>query len=389
MGGGTIGTPDAFKTEVERRIETLGVRTSKLETRADSAAKRLSEQGERLFRLEHPGMPLPEDAAPVAPPADKIAQRIIDAEQRAEKAEGDVRALLAAARDVILEGEHPSNPSIDNWAWQIRNFGEDRRACYRLLERELATVEVLHAQQVALMHVVDHESKCVDPATAMPRAGEMIKTLAATLAGSRDNRRRERAEAASTARQLAAECDRLQNAWAVLAAQATDFSTRLSHAWTALRDAGFRPAANDPQPNLAALIASSLESLRRDAVLATDGLAELKHLRDCLAAVIPYAETRAEDMSDSETENAAPAAAAWRAVTAAKKAIGLGPNDAPTLIGSPDPDPSDVPACGEQPSVEAPAAAEAAEACNCPTAHGPASVLSHDCPVHGRPVAGA
>ena len=346
MGGGTIGTPDAFKTEVERRIETLGVRTSKLETRADSAAKRLSEQGERLFRLEHPGT-LPEDAAPVAQPPDKIAQRIIDAEQRAEKAEGDVRALLAAARDV----------------------------------------EVLHAQQVALMHVVDHESKCVDPATAMPRAGEMIKTLAATLAGSRDNRRRERAEAALTARQLAAECDRLQNAWAVLAAQATDFSTRLSHAWTALRDAGFRPAANDPQPNLAALIASSLESLRRDAVLATDGLAELKHLRDCLAAVIPYAETRAEDMSDSETENAAPAAAAWRAVTAAKKAIGLGPNDAPILIGSPDPDPSDVPACGEQPSVEAPAAAEAAEACNCPTAHGPASVLSHDCPVHGRPVA--
>ena len=31
MGGGTIGTPDAFKTEVERRIEVLEARVARLE----------------------------------------------------------------------------------------------------------------------------------------------------------------------------------------------------------------------------------------------------------------------------------------------------------------------------------------------------------------------
>lgn len=52
----------------------------------------------------------------------------------AEAAEGDVRELIAASTAAIPEAEHPKDPTVSNWAWQIRNLGEDRRACYRARE---------------------------------------------------------------------------------------------------------------------------------------------------------------------------------------------------------------------------------------------------------------
>jgi hypothetical protein len=55
----------------------------------------------------------------------------LEAELSRVKAERD--ELLEAAKAAIPAAEYPRDPTIGNWAWQIRNLGDDRRACYRLL----------------------------------------------------------------------------------------------------------------------------------------------------------------------------------------------------------------------------------------------------------------
>ena len=48
---------------------------------------------------------------------------------------GQVDGLVSAAAYAIPECEHPAQPSPENWAQQIRNLGDDRRAAYKRAER--------------------------------------------------------------------------------------------------------------------------------------------------------------------------------------------------------------------------------------------------------------
>jgi hypothetical protein len=52
----------------------------------------------------------------------------------------DRQVLLDAASSAIPEGEHPKDPTADNWAWQIHALGEDRRAAYK--QRDEARAEL-------------------------------------------------------------------------------------------------------------------------------------------------------------------------------------------------------------------------------------------------------
>jgi hypothetical protein len=48
-----------------------------------------------------------------------------------DKVRGELGELISAAKAAIPDEEHPKDPTSDNWAWQIRALGEDRRAAYR------------------------------------------------------------------------------------------------------------------------------------------------------------------------------------------------------------------------------------------------------------------
>jgi hypothetical protein len=71
-----------------------------------------------------------------APFREPCAQLIADSEARAvEQANAQVESLLSAAKNAIPASEHPAEPTVQNWAWQIRNLGDDRRLVYAERDR--------------------------------------------------------------------------------------------------------------------------------------------------------------------------------------------------------------------------------------------------------------
>ena len=61
----------------------------------------------------------------------QAAKLIADSEAKAvEQANAQVESLLSAAKNAIPASEHPAEPTVENWAWQMRNLGEDRRLVY-------------------------------------------------------------------------------------------------------------------------------------------------------------------------------------------------------------------------------------------------------------------
>lgn len=72
------------------------------------------------------------------------AQLIADSEAKAvEQANAQVESLLSAAKNAIPASEHPAEPTVENWAWQMRNLGEDRRLVYAERDQLRAEVERL------------------------------------------------------------------------------------------------------------------------------------------------------------------------------------------------------------------------------------------------------
>ena len=409
--GSSGGTPAAFKTEIERRVDKLEERVGRLEPKAVPDPRAMPPEIRKYIERQ---------AEVATSTADKIAQRIIDADERADAAVAQAVAQANAAR---------------------ANLVDVRTAWRRDLDKGRAALASMTADRD-------------DLSLRLTLANGDLATVLAALAGAR------------------ADCISIGR-------EATDFSTRLNHVWAALEKQGFRPSTQVPQPDLAAFVMSTIESLRQDAVRATDKLrsahaevssrdAEVKRLRarlaegrkiaeeylaqhaicgeedegmgcpcgDCDAArawlgrpskpgeatsprgsvtaalgVLRYLAAKDCTSRDMHVRAAtcieAKIAKPWCEHCTARSAVvaldasaggttvvranrvpdaGAECSDNPpvgvALAAGPDPDPSDVPACGEQPSVEAPE-------CNCPTAHGPTSVMSHDCPTHGAPLHGA
>ena len=66
-----------------------------------------------------------------APFREPCAQLIADSEARATaQANAQVESLISSAKNAIPASEHPAEPTVENWAWQIRNLGADRRLVY-------------------------------------------------------------------------------------------------------------------------------------------------------------------------------------------------------------------------------------------------------------------
>ncbi len=81
---------------------------------------------------------------------DDGAQLIADSEAKAvEQANAQVESLLWAAKNAIPASEHPAEPTVQNWAWQIRNLGEDRRLVYADRDKLRAEVEHLRESEKA------------------------------------------------------------------------------------------------------------------------------------------------------------------------------------------------------------------------------------------------
>ena len=71
-----------------------------------------------------------------APFREPCAQLIANSEAKAvEQANAHAESLLSAAKNAIPASEHPAEPTVQNWAWQIRNLGDDRRLVYAERDR--------------------------------------------------------------------------------------------------------------------------------------------------------------------------------------------------------------------------------------------------------------
>lgn len=81
--------------------------------------------------IEHTEVELLREKARIS---DAYAARWRCAMRELDKVKGELGELVAAAKSAIPDSEHPADPTPDNWAWQIRVLGEDRRAAYRQRE---------------------------------------------------------------------------------------------------------------------------------------------------------------------------------------------------------------------------------------------------------------
>jgi hypothetical protein len=64
---------------------------------------------------------------------------------------GELNRLVHAARQAVPESKHPASGTVDDWAFQIRALGEDRRACYAQRDRARIDLEVERKKVADLM----------------------------------------------------------------------------------------------------------------------------------------------------------------------------------------------------------------------------------------------
>ena len=115
-----------------------------------------------------------------APFREPCAQLIADSEARAvEQANTYVESLLSAAKNAIPASEHPAEPTVENWAWQIRNLGEDRRLVYADRDKLRAEVkESKERERVAIASWDEERQRAL-------REGERVEKLAGELAAAK------------------------------------------------------------------------------------------------------------------------------------------------------------------------------------------------------------
>ena len=127
-----------------------------------------------LYNLAHDDIFLSE------PSDDKAHQLIADSEAKAvEQANAQVESLLSAAKNAIPASEHPAEPTVENWAWQIRNLGEDRRLVYADRDKLRAEVkESKERERVAIASWDEERQRAL-------REGERVEKLAGELAAAK------------------------------------------------------------------------------------------------------------------------------------------------------------------------------------------------------------
>lgn len=68
--------------------------------------------------------------------------------------ESERNQLITAAENAIPMAEWPAEKTVDNWAWQIRNLGDDRRCCYRQKHALNLEVKAIETQRDELQREV-------------------------------------------------------------------------------------------------------------------------------------------------------------------------------------------------------------------------------------------
>lgn len=92
-------------------------------------------------------------------------QVIADSEARATaQANAQVESLISSAKNAIPASEHPAEPTVENWAWQIRNLGDDRRLVYAERDQLRAECLNLRADLDAIKAIRDEEKARADEA---------------------------------------------------------------------------------------------------------------------------------------------------------------------------------------------------------------------------------
>lgn len=108
--------------------------------------------------------------------AAEIARGDLERIQELRKAKAERDELLAAAAVAIPEAEHPKDPTVHNWAWQVRTLGEDRRAVYKHKSEIEALAHMLDAEKSKVVALRDKQIEALEKALAHARQINPMRT---------------------------------------------------------------------------------------------------------------------------------------------------------------------------------------------------------------------
>lgn len=123
--------------------------------------------------------------------------------QQAEKLAGEVADFTHYAKNAIPEAEHPKEETAHNWAWQVGQLGEDRRAAYRKIERlELELASSKRETECMRNQSIEFHGRLGRTEQENVRLKEDNKKLEAQVAGQQANYLRLADEAGKLAAQV-------------------------------------------------------------------------------------------------------------------------------------------------------------------------------------------